>query len=142
MDFLDKLSSLMEERNVTKSELAKGSGIPYTTIDSFYKKGFENTKLSTLCKLSEYFGVSLDYLCRDTVTAKKSPAADESETGDEPVTQDNSDDFFIDSFYTMFVKAGYVKNGEHLTNRQRMAVAGMINMIRAVFTVRDEDIAI
>lgn len=60
--FLDILTRLMEARKINKSTLAKESGIPYTTIDGFYKKGCDNIKLSTLQKLSEYFGVSLDYL--------------------------------------------------------------------------------
>lgn len=62
--FIDVLNKLMEDRGINKSSLAKGSGIPYTTIDGFYKKGSENIKLSTLQKLSEYFNVSLDYLIK------------------------------------------------------------------------------
>ena len=60
--FLEVLTKLMEERGITKSTLAKESGVPYTTIDGFYKKGCDNVKLSTLQKLAKYFGVSLDYL--------------------------------------------------------------------------------
>lgn len=60
--FLEILTKLMNERGITKSTLAKESGIPYTTIDGFYKKGCENVKLSTLQKLAKYFGVTLDYL--------------------------------------------------------------------------------
>lgn len=60
--FLEILTKLMNERGITKSTLAKDSGIPYTTIDGFYKKGCDNVKLSTLQKLAKYFGVTLDYL--------------------------------------------------------------------------------
>lgn len=141
MDFLEKLTALMEEKQVTISDLAKGSGVPYTTIASFFNKGFENTKLSTLLKLSGYFGVTLDELAGNA-GAKKSPIPEASETGDYTETHENLEDFLIDSFYAMFVKAGYVKNGDNLTNRQRMAVAGMINMIKAVFTADDKDIAV
>ncbi len=66
--FLENLSALMKERGINKSTLAKESGIPYTTIDGFYKKGCDNTKLSTLIRLSEYFGVSLDYLINGEVS--------------------------------------------------------------------------
>ena len=52
----------MEEKGINKNILSAESGVPYTTIDGFYKKGYKNTKLSTLRKLSDYFGVSLDYL--------------------------------------------------------------------------------
>lgn len=60
--FLDVLERLMETHNLNKNTLAKESGIPYTTIDGFWKKGCDNTKLSTLVKLSEYFEISLDAL--------------------------------------------------------------------------------
>jgi len=64
--FLEKLDFLMNERSINKSILAKKSGIPYTTIDGFYKKGNDNAKLSTLKKLLEYFNASLDFLMRDS----------------------------------------------------------------------------
>ena len=57
---------LMKERNINKAELARESGVPYTTIDGFYKKGWENVKLSTLLKLAAYFEVSVDYLVSGT----------------------------------------------------------------------------
>lgn len=62
--FIDILNELMSKKGINKNILSKESGIPYTTIDGFYKKGSENIKLSTLQKLSEYFNVSLDYLVK------------------------------------------------------------------------------
>ena len=74
--FLEILDKLIAEKKINKSVLAKESGIPYTTIDGFYKKGWENVKLSTLLKLAAYFEVSVDYLVsgegkRTVVKAKK-----------------------------------------------------------------------
>lgn len=68
MGLTDKLDMLMKERNINKAELARESGVPYTTIDGFYKKGSENAKLSTLKKLCTYFNCSLDYLADDSVS--------------------------------------------------------------------------
>ncbi len=65
MSFTEKLDALMEERGINKSVLSKESGIPYTTIAGFYTKGTDNVKLSTLRKLSSYFGCSIDYLADD-----------------------------------------------------------------------------
>ena len=72
MGLTDKLDLLMAERKINKAELARESGVPYTTIDGFYKKGSENAKLSTLKKLCSYFGCTLDYLADDDI--KEQPA--------------------------------------------------------------------
>lgn len=71
MSFTDKLDIMMKERNINKSTLARESDIPYTTIDGFYKKGTDNTKLSTLRKLCAYFNCSLDYLVQDSANKQK-----------------------------------------------------------------------
>lgn len=67
MGLTEKLDLLMKAKNINKAELARESGIPYTTIDGFYKKGSENAKLSTLKKLCAYFGCSLDFLADDSI---------------------------------------------------------------------------
>lgn len=65
MTFLDKLDWLMSEHGLNKRTFSLDSGIPYTTIDGFYKKGYENAKVSTLRKVAQYFNVSLDFLIAD-----------------------------------------------------------------------------
>ncbi len=69
MSFLNKLEKLMLDKGIENiNQLSKETGIPYTTIDGFYKKGTENIKLSTLRKLSKYFNCSLDFLVDDNIT--------------------------------------------------------------------------
>ena len=75
MGLTDKLDLLMKERNINKADLARESGVPYTTIDGFYKKGSENAKLSTLKKLCAYFNCTLDYLADDSVHNEPSTIA-------------------------------------------------------------------
>ena len=62
MTFLERLNLLKQRTGDNNSTLAKRSGVPYTTIDGLYKKGYNNTKLSTLESLCRYFNVTLDYL--------------------------------------------------------------------------------
>lgn len=71
MTLTDKLNLLMKEKGITKMDLSRGSGIPYSTITSFYDKGTDNVKLSTLKKIAEFFDCSLDYLVDDSITEKK-----------------------------------------------------------------------
>lgn len=68
MNFLEKLNYLMEINNINKHILSKESGIPYSTIDNFYKKGYEKAKLPTIQKLAKYFDTTLDYLIIDEIT--------------------------------------------------------------------------
>lgn len=81
MTFTEKLDMLMVEKHLNKNTLSKSCGIPYTTIDGWYKKGVSDLKLSTLKKLTAYFDLSLDYwLDDDIVETKKVPESYVSET--------------------------------------------------------------
>ena len=60
--FLKNLSALMEARGISRSELSQGSGIPYTTIDGWFRNGGDHVRLKTLLQLAEFFSVSLDDL--------------------------------------------------------------------------------
>ena len=68
MNFLAKLEFLMKQYGLNKHTLAQRCGIPYTTIVSFWDKGYANVKLSTVEKICEFFHVTLDYLIRDDIT--------------------------------------------------------------------------
>ncbi len=65
MIFTEKLDTLIQRRGINRNKLADLTGIPYTTIMGFYSKGYCNIKLSTLKKLSSFFGISLDCLADD-----------------------------------------------------------------------------
>ena len=68
MSVVERLNKYMEEHGYNKAEIARLSGIPYTTIDGLFKKGDENTKLSTLKKLAKLIGCTLDELTDSTTT--------------------------------------------------------------------------
>ena len=62
MSVVERLTYYMNEYGYSKADIARLSGIPYTTIDGLFKKGDENTKLSTLKKLARLIGCTLDEL--------------------------------------------------------------------------------
>ena len=64
MDFLERLDHLKQLKGDNNASLARNAGIPYTTIDGLYKKGWANAKLPTLEALCSYFDVTLDYLVK------------------------------------------------------------------------------
>lgn len=61
MNILEKLDYLMKTNGLNKHSLALKSGIPYTTIDGWYKKGWEKMYLNSLKRLSDFFKVSLEF---------------------------------------------------------------------------------
>lgn len=91
MDFLQKLDFMMENYSLNKRTLSLNSGIPYTTIDGWYKKGYEGMKISTLRLLASYFNTVLDFWIQDDITdpnygkgvfSEKSPGGAEDVEGD------------------------------------------------------------
>jgi len=62
MSVKDQLLRYMETHKFNRADVARNSGVPYTTIDGIFKKGDENCKLSTLKKLAKLLDCSLDDL--------------------------------------------------------------------------------
>ena len=63
MDFLDRLRMLARNKGLDNNmQLSKASGVPYTTLDNFYRNGYENVKLSTLKKLAGCLDCTIEYL--------------------------------------------------------------------------------
>lgn len=58
----DRLNWLLTERHMSLNQLSIESGIAYMTLSNLVKSGGEQTRLPTLRKLAEYFGITLDEL--------------------------------------------------------------------------------
>lgn len=73
MDFIEKLETLMKNKKINNAyELSMQSKIPYTTIKGFYTRGTDKIQRSTLNKLADFFGCTLDYLaCDDVINPTK-----------------------------------------------------------------------
>lgn len=61
MTFLEKLDVLIKSKGLNKHSFARECGIPYTTIDYWYRQNTDNVKLETLRQISGFFGVTLNY---------------------------------------------------------------------------------
>ncbi|MEG2144210.1 MAG: helix-turn-helix transcriptional regulator [Oscillospiraceae bacterium] len=80
MTFLEKLDYLLLQKGLNKHTFSQLSDIPYTTIDGWYKKGYDGAKLSTIKKIAKFFNVTLDYLMLDEIVdisykVEKSPVS-------------------------------------------------------------------
>lgn len=69
MTFNEKIDKFMSENNIANlKQLAKLTDIPYTTLRDFYdKQSADNSRLSTIRKLSKYMNCSMDYLSFDEI---------------------------------------------------------------------------
>ena len=65
MNFLEKLDYLCELNKISRRQFSLKSGVPYTTIDGLYKRGYEGMRLSTLVSICDFFKVTMDSLARD-----------------------------------------------------------------------------
>ena len=137
MNLKDKLWDLIESGNVTRAELSRATGIPYTTIDGILKRdSLNNVKLPTLQALAQYFNVSLDYLIIDEITDKKyglnngkiktAPESEESES--EAAVQQRTQ-----ILYKAFVDCGFIPAGGDLTDDQLRFCMGLADMLNIYF---------
>jgi transcriptional regulator with XRE-family HTH domain len=62
---LQQLDKLLKEKGLNKAQFSRKSGIPYTTIDGFYKKGMDNIRFSTLRKIVDFFNISIAYFVEE-----------------------------------------------------------------------------
>ena len=60
-----KLKQLRKEQNKSQKSVAEDLNINHTTYSN-YELGNREPDIATLCKIADYFGVSLDYLCQRT----------------------------------------------------------------------------
>lgn len=138
MDFLNKLDALMAVHGLNKHTLSIQCGIPYTTIDAWYKKGYNNAKLSTIQKLADFFGTTLDYLMRDEITdvdygaMKKSP---------EPAATDSEDEKEKDEIVKVLTEGlsrlGFLDKDGMISDRDFKFLCSLVDLMLAHFSQED-----
>ena len=135
MNFLEKLDLLMSEMSINKSKLSQLSGVPYTTIDGFYKKGYENTKISTIRKIASALNVSLDYLVDDNILERNFTSAGIKKAS---APQDSGAEATIkpEQLQSVLKEFGFIKDGEDLSDSDLDFLISVGNIIRAWFTER------
>ena len=86
MNLLQKLTELMNKHGDTVASLSRKSGLPYTTIDGLFKKGFAGARISTIQAIAKTYHVSADYLIRDEIEDPTFGLVDASVPPDVPKT--------------------------------------------------------
>ena len=81
MTLLEKIDYLMKAQKLNKNQFSQRCGIPYTTIDGIFKKGYENMRLPTFIKICDFFGVTMESMAYDDKDIEYVPAAPASSEG-------------------------------------------------------------
>ena len=69
-DLVDGLKKIRKERNLNQLKVAIDLNISREAL-SHYENGKRNPDIKTLLKMSDYFGVSIDYLIRGKEYSEK-----------------------------------------------------------------------
>ena len=73
-----KFKELRKNKGATQEEVAKMLNVVKSTYNG-YENGNSEPTIATLCKLADYYGVSLDYLCDHKSLALELPPLDENQ---------------------------------------------------------------
>ena len=68
MNISEKIVRELDRLGMKKSELARASGVAYTTLDSMIRRNPDSVNIRTLFKIADALGVSADYLAHDEIT--------------------------------------------------------------------------
>ena len=71
MTMYEKIQYLCDEKNIKLAHLCKEANIPKSTISELKQGRTKTLSTSTLSKIANYFGVSLDYFDIDGIDDKK-----------------------------------------------------------------------
>lgn len=119
MGIPERLVEVRERNGYTRKRLAEELGKPYATITK-YENGEREAGSGYLISIAEKFNVTTDYLLgiedEQSAETKKSPAPDEAETEEKISVKE-----VIDAF----VKAGFVPQGQDLTDADLRFIIAM-----------------
>ena len=65
MTMAEKIDQLMLAAGLNRRQLAVKTGVPYTTIDGWFKRSSQNAQLANVRKIADFFDVKLDWLVDD-----------------------------------------------------------------------------
>ncbi len=135
MNFLEKLDYMMEKLSLNKRKLSILSGVPYTTIDAFYKKGYENTKISTIRKIASALNVSLDYLVDDKIIDECYQIS-QKELPPAPPNSSTGGKVDPERLEALLIQMGYINQGEDLKESDLRFLISVGEIVRAWFAQR------
>ncbi len=103
----DLIEELCIKNGITVTDLCRNCAIPRSTLTDYKKGRVKKLSLDTVSKISDYFGVSMSYLCGKNMEAPTEEALKAYLFGEGTVVTDKMWQEVKD--YALFVKQKYVK---------------------------------
>ena len=93
MSFNQKILDRMQEKHLTKAQLAKAADIPYTTLDSMLKRDSDQKRMEGMLRIAQILGTSIEELVLSDADFEQSDALSTAERE------------FIDTYRTLDARA-------------------------------------
>lgn len=58
----ERIDSQLQKQQRSRMEMCNATGIPYNTLNSWYRRKSENMKMENLKLIADYLGVTVDWL--------------------------------------------------------------------------------
>ena len=87
--FSDKIRELMIERDISLTDLAELSGVPFETLRNIYYRKVKDPKVSTAFQLASALEVTVEYLLKDMSTTEEEAENSEGQEGIEEELLEN-----------------------------------------------------
>lgn len=73
VNIAERINKLMKARKTSRYQLAKDTGIPYTTLSNILTNRTKDPQISTLQTIANYFDVPLDHITGKTIQTEQCP---------------------------------------------------------------------
>lgn len=105
--------------------------IPYSTLDSVFKRGISNAGVSTMIKVFD--ALELDIESVQTGTLQRKPANGKNSPGAPEAAPEESVLALFDSLRTGLISTGLIRDGEDITEQQAQVLISVCRILDAVF---------
>ena len=118
------LKSIMLRKELCTADLARMTGIPYTTLKSIFERGVEKSGYASVCSICTALGITTDELER--LARRENGCAEETGAGKRPALPEMDDlseeeirqvKLFLDYLRFLRTQKGPERNGEHANPR-------------------------
>jgi hypothetical protein len=107
--------------------------IPYTTLDSVFKRGIGKAGIDTMIKVFNALGLEIESIPTGTLRQKKSPTP-EGLGAEDLLTEKEKKEFLL--FRQALIALGYVGENDDFTEAQAAIVDGVVQILDAAFPRR------